>query len=147
MRDKSQSADETQIRFVLDEFVSALRVKNRDKILSLFSPEVVTFDVVPPLQYVGTEAYGESFRRMFEGYRGPIDFETRDLSIAVGANVAFSHSLVRTSGTLKSGEENDRWLRRTVCLRKIGAKWLIVHEHISLPVNLESGNVVPKLQP
>ena len=147
MNDSNQSPDEAQIRSVLDEFVNALRVKDRDKILSLYLPDVVTFDVVPPLHYVGTEAYGQSFRRMFEGYRGPIDFETRELNITVGADVAFSHSLVRTSGTLKSGEESDRWLRRTVCLRKIGAKWLIAHEHISLPVNPEFGIVVPNLKP
>jgi ketosteroid isomerase-like protein len=147
MDDSNQNADEAQIRSVLDEFVNALRVKDRDKILSLYLPDAVTFDVVPPLHYVGAEAYGKSVQRMFEEYRGPIGFETRELNISVGADVAFSHSLVCTSGTLKSGEEADRWLRRTVCLRKIGAKWLIAHEHISLPVNLKSGSVVPNLKP
>jgi ketosteroid isomerase-like protein len=146
MIENNQATDEAQIRFILDEWVNALRVKDSDKILSLYSLEVAAFDVVPPLQYVGTEAYGKSFHRMFDAYRGPIAFETRDLSIAVGVDVAFSHSLVRTSGTMKSGEETDRWLRRTLCLRKIGGKWLIAHEHVSLPVNLQSGKAVG-LQP
>jgi ketosteroid isomerase-like protein len=84
---------------------------------------------------------------MFDGFRGPIAFETRDESIAVAADVAYSHSLVRTSGTTNSGREIDRWLRRTICFRKIRGKWLITHEHVSVPVNLESGNVVPGLQP
>jgi hypothetical protein len=60
MNDSNQSPDEARIWSVLDEFVNALRVKDRDKILSLYLPDVVTFDVVPPLQYVGTEAYGNS---------------------------------------------------------------------------------------
>ena len=147
MIENRQATDEAQIRFILDEWVNALQVKDIDKIMSLYSPEVVTFDVVPPLQYAGSEAYGKSFRRMFDAFRGVIAFETRDLSIAVGAGVAFSHSLVRTCGTMKSGRETDRWLRRTVCLRKISGKWLITHEHVSVPVNLESGNGVLNLQP
>jgi len=147
MNDDSQTTDEAQIRFLLDAWADALRAKDADKILSLYSPDVVAFDVVPPLQYAGTEAYGRSFRRMFDGFRGPIAFETRDLSVEAGAGVAFSHSLVRTSGTTKSGQEIDRWLRRSLCFRKIAGTWRITHEHVSLPVNLESGNVVLNLQP
>jgi hypothetical protein len=48
---------------------------------------------------------------------------------------------------MKSGRESHRWLGRTVCLRKIGGKWLIAHGDVSLPVNLESGNAVLDLQP
>jgi ketosteroid isomerase-like protein len=84
---------------------------------------------------------------MFDAFRGSIAFETRDLSIAVGADVAFSHSLVRTIATMNSGQETDRWLRRTVCFRKVSGKWLVTHEHVSLPVNPESGNAVQDLQP
>ncbi len=59
MIENSQRADEAQLRL-------------RDKIVSFYSPEVAAFDVVPPLQYAGTQAYGKSFRRMFDGFRGPI---------------------------------------------------------------------------
>ena len=147
MIQNNQTTDESQIRLLLSEWANALRDKDIDKIMSLYSPDVVTFDVVPPLQYVGTTAYGKSFRRMFDGFLDPIAFDTRDLNIAVGTDVAFSHSLVRTGGTMTSGEETDRWLRRTLCLRKISGTWLITHEHVSLPVNLESGNAAVNLQP
>lgn len=147
MTEDSQSTDEAQIRLLLGEWVDALRVKDIDKILLLYSPHVVTFDVVPPLQYVGIQAYRNSFRRMFDGFQGSIAFETRDLSITVVAEVAFSHSLVRTIGTMSSGQEIDRWLRRTLCLRRISGKWLVTHEHVSLPVNPESGKAVQDLQP
>ncbi len=145
--DKNETTDEAQIRSVLAEWTNALRVKDLDKLLSLYSPDIVTFDVVPPLQYVGDQTYRKSFRRMFDAFRGPIAFETRDLNIAVGADIAFSHSLVRTTGTMTDGHEMDRWLRRTVCLRKVSGKWLVTHEHVSLPVNPESGNAVQDLKP
>lgn len=147
MIDNSQTTDEAQIRSLLDEWVNALWVKDIEKIMLLYSPDVVTFDVVPPLQYVGTQAYENSFRRMFESFQGPIAFETRDLSVEVGTDLAFTHSLVRTTGTITSGQDIDRWLRRTVCFRKVSGKWLVAHEHVSLPVDPESGTAVQDLQP
>ena len=147
MIENSQTTDEAQIRSLLDEFRNVLRIKDSDRFMSLYSPEIVVFDVPPPLQRVGSQAYGKAVLEWFDSYRGPIAFETRDLSIAVGADVAFSHSLIRTSGTTKNGREIDRWQRWTLCLGKISGKWLIMHEHVSLPVNQKSGNAVQDLQP
>ena len=131
MIENSQATNEAQVRLLLDEWINALRVKDSDRFMSLYSPDIVVFDAPPPLQRVGSKAYGKHFPEWFDSFRGPITFETRGLSIAVGADVAFSHSLIRTSGTMKSGKEIDRWLRWTLCLRKISGKWLITHEHVS----------------
>ena len=147
MIENSQTTDEVQIRLLLDEFRNLLQVKDSDRIMSLYSPEIVVFDMPPPLQRVGSKAYGKAVLEWFDSYRDPISFETRDLSIAVGADVAFSHSLIRTSGNMKSGQDLDRWQRWTLCLRRISGKWLITHEHVSLPVDQKSGNAVQDLKP
>lgn len=147
MRGNGPSSDETQIRSLLEKWESALRAKDIDKIMAVYAPGIVTFDVVPPLEYLGSQAYEKSFRRMFDSFRGPITFETRDLNIVEGVDVAFAHSLVRTVGTVTNGHEIDRWLRRTVCLRKFDGNWLVTHEHVSLPVDPESGTAVQDLQP
>jgi ketosteroid isomerase-like protein len=147
MIENSRTIDEVQIRLLLNEFRNLLQTKDSERILSLYSPEIVVFDVSSPLQRVGTKAYGKAILEWFDSYRGPIAFEIRDLHLAVSADVAFSHSLIRTSGTMKSGQEIDRWQRWTLCLRKISGKWLITHEHVSLPVDQKSGNAVQDLQP
>jgi ketosteroid isomerase-like protein len=51
--------------------------------------------------------------------------------------VAFCHSLNRSSGTRTNGEETDVWVRATVCLRKIGDRWTVTHEHVSVPFEME----------
>ena len=61
-------------------------------------------------------------------------FEIADLDIAVGDDVAFTHSLGRSNATLTTGQKIGNWLRWTACFRKIGGKWLIVHEHVSAPL-------------
>jgi ketosteroid isomerase-like protein len=50
--------------------------------------------------------------------------------------VAFCHSLNRISGARTDGTETDVWVRATVCVRKIGGKWTITHEHVSVPFEM-----------
>jgi ketosteroid isomerase-like protein len=59
------------------------------------------------------------------------------LSIITGDDVAFSTSLNHISGTRTSGEENEVWVRATVCFRKIGGKWMVTHEHFSVPFYMD----------
>ena len=46
--------DEAKIRELLEDRVHALRSRDADAITSRQAPDVVSFDVVNPLQYVGS---------------------------------------------------------------------------------------------
>jgi ketosteroid isomerase-like protein len=46
-------------------------------------------------------------------YQRPLGYEIRNLTITLGDDVAFGHSLNRVSGTLKNGNKTDFWLRWT----------------------------------
>jgi ketosteroid isomerase-like protein len=74
-------------------------------------------------------------------------YEIRDLSLTLGDDVAFGHSLNRVSGTLKNGNTTDFWLRWTACFRKIDGNWLITHDQVSVPVDPESGRALLNLEP
>jgi ketosteroid isomerase-like protein len=64
----------------------------------------------------------------------------RDLSITAGDDVAFCRSLNRISGTRTDGEQTDVWGRATVCYRKIDGKWMVTHEHVSVPFYMDDSN-------
>src|SRR5436190_8952228 len=138
---------ETAIRELIDRFVKAYRAMDIDGVISVFAPEIVSFDIVPPLQEVGVETFRNRWKKHFASYEAPIDFEVRDLSITAGDDVAFSHSLNRVSGTMKNGQKTERWLRWTACYRKTNGTWWIVHEQVSVPVDLRSGKAVLDLKP
>ena len=108
---------------------------------------MVAFDIVPPLQYAGAEAFRKPWQEVFELYQDPIYYEVRALSITAGDDVAFSHSLNRISGTLKSGQKTDLWLRFTACYRKTNGKWLIEHLQASVPADLGKGRALMDLKP
>ena len=39
------------------------------------------------------------------------------------------------------------WVRSTVCYRKIDGRWVVTHEHTSVPFDAESGKVSFDLKP
>jgi ketosteroid isomerase-like protein len=88
--------------------------------------------------------------RWFKEYEGPIGLETHDLNIAISGDVAFAHMLHLDKGNTNLSEPQNRrqfWLRSTVCCQRSNNKWLITHEHISLPVDFRSGKVLLDLVP
>ncbi|XIA62519.1 nuclear transport factor 2 family protein [Bradyrhizobium sp. TZ2] len=96
--DALASAD-SEIEALLDSRVQACRAKDIDRLMSLYSPNIVYFDVVPPLRFIGSDAVRDNFVRWFNEYNGPIGLETHDLNIAISGDVAFAHLLHLTKGT------------------------------------------------
>ena len=145
--DAMTSRNEAAIRGLIDGFVRAIRARDVKGVMSVFAPDVVSFDVGPPLQHGGGEAFVKRWKELFDAYQGPIQYEVQDLAITTRDDVAFSHSLNRIAGTLKNGRETDRWLRWTAGYRKVDGKWLIVHEQVSVPVDVKSGKALLDLKP
>ncbi len=139
--------NETAIGELIAGLVKAIRGKDVDGVMSAFAPEIVSFDIGPPLQHGGGETFMKRWQELFESYENPIGYEVRDLSITASDDVAFSHSLNRISGTMKNGQKRERWLRWTACYRKTNGKWLIVHEQVSVPVDVRNGKAMLDLKP
>ena len=145
--EENKKNDEAEIKRGIEGGVEAIRDKNIEGVMSLYAQEVVSFDIVPPLRYVGADAFRKAWEEVFSSFQGSIGYEIHDLSITVGDDVAFTHSLNRISGTMNTGQKTALWLRWTACFRKINGKWLIVHHHNSVPVDLETGHAVLSLKP
>jgi ketosteroid isomerase-like protein len=73
--------------------------------------------------------------------------EFHDVKIFVGHGVAFAYCLERLNGTLKSGQKSDVWVRVTSGFQKINGKWLNIHDHVSVPVDFNSGKAMLDLKP
>src|SRR5262245_47895483 len=134
-----------EVTALLDSREEACRAKDIDRLMSLYAPDSIYFDVVPPLQFAGSAAIRRNFLRWFDQYTGSIGLETRELHVAASGDVAFAHMLHRDSGTLKDGQARALWVRSTVCCRRSSDGWLITHEHISIPVDLQSGTAARNL--
>ncbi|MEV5512164.1 nuclear transport factor 2 family protein [Streptomyces flaveolus] len=133
------TSHETDIEALLEERVEACRTKDIDRLMSLYSDDVVYYDVVPPLQFTGREEVRRNFLRWFDGYEGPIGLETHALTVASGdGDLAFAHMLHLDSGTRRNGVRMSIWVRSSVGLRRSDGRWLITNEHISVPIDPEN---------
>jgi ketosteroid isomerase-like protein len=141
--------DEAEIRQLLDRWARAFHARDLNGIMSIYEPGqgLVAYDIVPPLQYKGFEAYKKDYQDFLEQFQGVIGVEIRDLSIVAGDRVAFSHGLERLTGTLKNGQKVDSWVRFTEGYRKINGHWFAIHDHISVPVDLDTGKAALDLKP
>ena len=142
-----QALDEADIRRRIDALVEAIHAMDLEGVKSIYASDIVSFDIVPPLQHVGAEAQWKNWADVFTAYQPPLGYEVRDLAVVVGGDVAFGHSLNRISGTLRNGQRSDYWLRWTPCFRKIDGRWLIVHHQASVPLDVETGKALRNLEP
>jgi ketosteroid isomerase-like protein len=132
---------ESTIASLLDDRSRAIHDKDIDRLLAFYSDDVVYFDVVPPLQYVGAAALRGRFLDWFARWK------VEELHVTASADVAVAHMLIRAGGTLVDGGEVGYWVRSTSSFRLRESRWLITHEHVSLPADLKSGTVVTDLAP
>lgn len=134
-------SSQSELRALLDSRAEAMRMKDIDRLMPLYSPGIVYFDVVPPLQYAGTDALRDRFLDWFGRWQSFIGQQTRDVNILASGDVAAAHMLIQTSGTLKEGREVRYWVRTSNCFQRSNHRWLITHEHVSLPVDLKNGGI------
>ena len=78
--EETRTNAEAEIKRVIEDGVKAIRDKNIEGIMALYAPEVVSFDIVPPLQYVGAKAFRKAWEAVFSSFQGPIGYDIHDLA-------------------------------------------------------------------
>jgi ketosteroid isomerase-like protein len=127
------SSTEAVLRKHIDELGQAIRDKNVDHLMTFYAPDVVVFDVRPPLDTCGTGEIRKNFERWFASFEGPIGFEFNHLRIVSGEGAAFCHYLALVTGARPGGCFSGYWVRGTTCFEQREDRWLVTHEHISMP--------------
>lgn len=138
---------EETVRQLIEGQVEAIEAKDVDKVMAPYADEVIGFDVVQPLRNSGKAAVRERLQRWFESYEGAIESELRDLKVVAAAEVAFAHALQRFAGTTTGGAAVDMWVRVSWGLRRANGHWEIEHQHMSDPLDPESGKARLDLTP
>jgi len=138
---------EQEIRAIIQQHQDAIRSKNVDRIMALYDPEAVLFDVKPPFQITGAAAYRRTWEECLPYFPEPnsFGFETRDLAISVSGDMAFAHWLFRFTGD-PDHPAMKQWMRITSVARRRNGAWKVVHEHLSVPFDRETGKAVLTLK-
>ena len=134
---------------LIEERIAAIRDKDAARTIATLAPGAVAFELAPPLSLAPEQVRDvAAFQAWLDGWEGPVEIELRDLEIAVGGDVAYSHSLNRLTATRPGGHKADFWMRSTLGFRKVDGAWKIAHGHSSVPFAMDgSFRALLDLQP
>ena len=138
---RAGAADEAEIKALEARFVKALEAKDVDAIMANYVPgdSLVVFDVLPPRQYLGSDAYKKDWQGFLGSCAGPVKVELTDLSVTADGKLGYGHNIQRLTCSTANGTVQDFTTRVTDGYEKRDGKWLISHEHVSVPVDLATG--------
>lgn len=144
---ENNASSEAEVRQWMNDFKQAFEAKDTKAVMALYAPDVLAYDIVPPLQYVGADAYAKDYDTYFAGYKGPVTLEFRDCHINSSGDLAVVACLERNTGTLNNGTPVAMWLRTTTALRRVNGRWFDFHDHVSVPTDFDTGKARLDLAP
>lgn len=130
---------EAAVRSLYDRYIKAFNNKDVDAIMAVYSPDIFVFDLAPPREYPTWAAYKKDWQDLFDAFPGPIAVSLAELNITAAGSVAYTHCVNDVKLTARDGSKKHIVVRVTDVLRKQNGKWLIVLEHISVPVDPVTG--------
>ena len=123
-----------EIRRAVADRQRAICQKNIDRILASYADEAVVFNVKPPFQIRDKGAWRHEWESSLAHFPASFGSETKDVKIIAHGELAVAHYLYRFTGM----PFDPSWIRNTSVYRKIEGRWLIVHEHGSVPFDPET---------
>ncbi len=127
------------VRRLIEDRYRAIRAKDTDAAMALVTENIVMFDVVEPLRHTSAKAVRQREQEWFDRFEGPVSVELNDLIVSADGDTAFAYSLNRYSGDFEAGGSTDMWVRHTSCYRLKEHGWRLVHEHLSVPFDPQTG--------
>jgi uncharacterized protein (TIGR02246 family) len=128
-----QRASESAIRALIEGWAAAVRAADLDGVLADHDDDIQMFDVPPPNEVRGIEAYRETWPPFFEWLKRGAVFEIVSLEVTAGSDVAFATVLLRCGTEDELRKDPDNRLRLTIGLRNENGRWVVAHEHHSFP--------------
>jgi uncharacterized protein (TIGR02246 family) len=124
--------NEEQIRQIIENWAAAVKRRDISSILAHHSEDLIMFDVPPPFQSVGIDAYRKTWDTFFK-YTKPGVFDFHELKIVADDHVAFCMATMKCEDSTGGTGFEPLNFRLTIGLKKKDNQWTIVHEHHSIP--------------
>jgi ketosteroid isomerase-like protein len=93
-----------------------------------------TFFDLAPLKYDSWDEYQKGAMALLADYKSAVFTVNDDLQLHSGGDYVWGTATVKSDMTRKNSKRELSTFRWTVVFEKQGGKWLIVHEHVSEPL-------------
>jgi ketosteroid isomerase-like protein len=137
----TKRSDEAEIQVLLEGLNNAVCAKDVDRIMVHYATDAVVFDVKPPFQTKGADAWRRTWEECLPYFPDSFGIETRDLKINTSGDLGFVHRLWIPTG-VPEDHPARAWLRNTIVCKRNHGRWKIVHDHWSVPFDPETSKAV-----
>jgi ketosteroid isomerase-like protein len=138
---------EQEIRQLYAGWFDGTAAKDIDAVMTHITDNVVSYEHDAPLQYVGIDAVRDVCQRGFDVSTGQIQWGITDLQILIRDDIAVTWGLNHMQVQAPDGKTIDGYSRGTRIFQKIDGQWQMIHQHVSYPYDLESGEAKTDLKP
>ncbi|RKN83533.1 YybH family protein [Ulvibacterium marinum] len=121
--------------------------KSVDDIMEYYASDILSYDLMAPIQFEGESMWRDNWVSFFNTFKGSIQLTFEDLTVFQSGDLATIRGLTRLQGETATGQNIDMWTRETNVMRKINGEWLIVHDHVSVPMDFVTGKALIDLKP
>jgi ketosteroid isomerase-like protein len=92
-----------------------------------------TFFDIAPLKYSSWDEYQKGVRQVLADFKSAKFTVNDDAELHPAGNYVWATATIKEEMTHKNGKVDTGNFRWTVVFAKQGGKWLVVHEHVSVP--------------
>lgn len=140
-----------EVKDVLENYKTAIAERNVEKLLSIYADDIHIYDCWGSWELVGISHWREAVIDWFNDLKKEgniLQIVFNDLVVEENVNIAFVHCCVTFAAYKEDSQEKLRQMtnRFTFGLRKENESWNIIHEHSSLPINMETGKGIFNLK-
>ena len=142
----SSESDKAEVKVLNQRLLEAFNKKDVTAVMACYSDDsdAIFFDETIPFQLSKVEL--SKAIAMFFQSASDYHIGMESVDVLVSGDLAVVHSIVRNTWIDKSGTHSET-ARYTQVDRKEGGKWLIWHEHGSVPYDPASGKAVLNAKP
>ncbi|MFC7533997.1 YybH family protein [Actinoplanes sp. GCM10030250] len=127
-----------EIREAIEGKAALLQTGDAKAILSYYAPSFVEYTLAPPLRQPGDAQNPAALEAWMATFEAPPRRQVTQLEITTDGDVAFATSIDCLSAVPRGSTEGfSLWFRVTLGLRRIDGRWLVTHEHESVPFEMD----------
>jgi uncharacterized protein (TIGR02246 family) len=132
----ADTAGDAEFRALIDRYAAAWSTSDADQAAPLYAKDAgLIFYDLAPFEYAGWSEYREGVKKTFfdKMTSGKLTHKD-DLRVTRRGKLAWTTVSLHLSIAFKDGKTEEIDARHTAIWEKRGGKWLIVHEHVSVPM-------------
>jgi ketosteroid isomerase-like protein len=134
-RAEQKAADDTTFRKLIDSYCAAWSSGNPDNAAKFYAKDdgLVFYDV-DPFSYTGWKQYDADSKKSFNSGTTITMTAGKELNVTRHGNIVWTTVPLNAVVKHKDGKTEKLPIRYTGIWEKHGKSWLIVHEHLSVPL-------------